>query len=101
MKVNLKFKMKALLRHVKVREFCEAKLPVEENEKGVSEANIKSKHQKQTQAEQWVPRTRVKQALLLLNSNLRQFIYIVIVIDQKTGMALSEILYFQLNCDHN
>ena len=42
--MNLKFKMKALLRHVKVREFCEAKLPVEENEKGVSEANIKSKH---------------------------------------------------------
>ena len=40
MTLNLKFKMKALLRHVKVREFCEAKLPVEENEKGVSEANI-------------------------------------------------------------
>ena len=44
MKVNLKFKMKALFRHIKVREFCEAKLPVEENEKGVNEANIKSKH---------------------------------------------------------
>ena len=49
MKLKLKFKRENMweddesefeiqnegMRHVKVREFCEAKLPVEENEKGV------------------------------------------------------------------